>query len=110
MPLDDREQRILEEIERQFYADDPKLAETVRDARLAAGSGRQARLALFGFVVGLGLMIGFFTRITWVALVGFGIMVASAVTVSSVIRHRAGVGVASPGSLAGRMRRRWRDR
>ena len=32
MPLDDREQRILEEIERQFYQDDPRLAESVRGA------------------------------------------------------------------------------
>ena len=48
MPLDDREQRILEEIERQFYEDDPKLAETVRTASLASASGRHLKWAVLG--------------------------------------------------------------
>lgn len=110
MPLDDREQKILEEIERQFYADDPKLAETVRDARLASTSGRRATWALLGFVVGLLLMVGFFTRFTLVALVGFGIMVVSAATLASAAKRRAGVGILPPDSFVGRMRRRWRGR
>jgi hypothetical protein len=110
MPLDDREQRILEEIERQFYADDPKLAETVRDARLASASGRRVRWAVVGLIAGLGLMVGFFTRITLVALLGFGIMVMSAATLASIAKQRASVGVAPPGSLVLRMRRRWRGR
>lgn len=110
MPLDDREQRILEEIERQFYAEDPELAETVRTARLASRSSARVRLAGFGFIAGLALMVGFFTRTTWVALVGFGIMVASAVVLSSAVRDRANVASSSPDSMAGRMRRRWRGR
>ncbi|HUG74893.1 MAG TPA: DUF3040 domain-containing protein [Acidimicrobiia bacterium] len=110
MPLDDKEQRILEEIERQFYAEDPELAETVRSARLASRSSGRVRLAGFGLVAGLALMIGFFTRSTWVALVGFGIMVASAAALSSAVKHRASVAAASPDSMAGRMRRRWRGR
>jgi uncharacterized membrane-anchored protein len=110
MPLDDREQRILEEIERQFYADDPKLAETVRDARIASASAGRARWAALGLLAGLGLMVGFFTRVTLVALLGFGIMVLSAATLVSIAKHRATVGTAPPGSLVGRMRRRWRGR
>lgn len=110
MPLDDREQRILEEIERQFYADDPKLAETVRDADVATATGRKVRWAIVGLIAGFGLMAGFFTRVTLVALVGFGVMVAAAAALASAAKQRAGVGIAPPGSLTGRMRRRWRGR
>ncbi|HSG78675.1 MAG TPA: DUF3040 domain-containing protein, partial [Acidimicrobiia bacterium] len=46
MPLDDREQRILEEIERQFYQEDPKLAETVRNTTLASVSTRNLKWAV----------------------------------------------------------------
>lgn len=110
MPLDDREQRILEEIERKFYEDDPKLAATVRDAKLASSMGGRARLAILVFIIGFALMIGFFTRTTWIALIGFGLMVASAAVLASVVKQRSGVSAAAPESLAGRMRRRWRGR
>ncbi|MBU1865182.1 MAG: DUF3040 domain-containing protein, partial [Actinobacteria bacterium] len=75
MALDDREQRILEEIERQFYEDDPKLAETVRTTTLAAISARQLKWAILALVAGVGIMLGFFTLSTPVALVGFVVMV-----------------------------------
>lgn len=109
MPLDDREQRILEEIERQFYQDDPKLAESVRDARLATSSSRNLRWALVLFVAGVGLMLGFFTRQTLVALGGFAGMVVAVAWIVAILRHRAGVSAATPESLAGRLRRRWRS-
>ena len=52
MPLDDREQRILEEIERQFYQEDPKLAQTVRRTTLATVTARRVRWASVALVVG----------------------------------------------------------
>jgi hypothetical protein len=110
MPLDDREQRILEEIERQFYQDDAKLAEMVRDAKVASASKGRLKWAVLGFVVGFVLMLGFFTRVTLVALLGFGIMVLSAASLAAFARRRANVSIAAPGSLVGRMRRRWRSR
>ena len=109
MPLDDREQRILEEIERQFYEEDPKLAESVRDARVATAWSRHLRWALVLLVVGVGLMFGFFTRPTLIALAGFAGMVSAVVWIVAILRHRAGVGAASPDSIAGRLRRRWRS-
>ncbi|HEX9978416.1 MAG: DUF3040 domain-containing protein [Actinomycetota bacterium] len=110
MPLDDREQRILEEIERQFYQEDPKLAETVRDATLASVAGHHAKWAALGFIAGVALMLGFFTRITLVALGGFAAMVVSLVWMVAILRRRSGVGASAPGSVVGRMRRRWRSR
>jgi hypothetical protein len=110
MPLDDREQRILEEIERQFYEEDPKLAETVRSATLASLSGRHLKWAVLGLVVGVGLMLGFFTRNTIVALLGFGLMVASVAGIIAIARTRAGVVSGSEGNVFGGLRRRWRSR
>lgn len=109
MPLDDREQRILEEIERRFYQEDPRLAESVRDARIATSSTRNLRWALLGFVAGAVLMFGFFTSQTLVALVGFAAMVAAVVWMIAILRRRAGVTGSSPESLSGRLRRRFRS-
>ena len=109
MPLDDREQRILEEIERRFYQEDPRLAESVRDARLATSSTRNLRWALLAFVAGAVLMFGFFTTQTLVALVGFAAMVAAVAWMIAILRRRAGVTASSPESLAGRLRRRFRN-
>lgn len=109
MPLDDREQRILEEIERRFYQEDPRLAESVRDARVATSSMRHLRWAALGFIAGLGLMLGFFTSQTLIALLGFAAMVASVVWMVAILRRRAGIAVARPESLSGRLRRRLRN-
>ncbi len=110
MPLDDREQRILEEIERQFYEEDPKLAETVRTATLASLSGKHLKWALLGLIAGVGLMLGFFTSNTLVALIGFALMVASVAGIVAIARTRAGVTSKSEGGLLGGLRRRWRSR
>jgi hypothetical protein len=107
MPLDDREQRILEEIERQFYEDDPRLAETVRSTRLASTSGRHLKWTVLGLVGGMALMLVFFTSQTLVALAGFVVMVLSAAWMVAIVRRRAGV--ASHRSWTGGWRRRGRS-
>jgi hypothetical protein len=105
MPLDDREQRILDEIERQFYQEDPKLAETVRKTTFEAVSKRNLTWAILGLVVGVGLMLGFFTSITLVALVGFVLMVLCVAWIVAIVRQRTGAGLGAAGALAGRLRR-----
>lgn len=47
MPLSEHEQRLLEQMERALYAEDPKLATTLR-----GGAGRFARGQLIGGVLG----------------------------------------------------------
>ena len=86
MALDDREQRILEEIERNLYAEDPKLAQTVAKTDLRARSRRRQRLAAVGFFIGLLIMLGTFTRFSYLAGVGFILMVASAATITMSMR------------------------
>ena len=52
MPLSEHEQRLLEQMERQLYADDPKLASTLR------GSGRVLRSRQRVIVGGVALLSG----------------------------------------------------
>jgi hypothetical protein len=86
MALDDREQKILEEIERNLYAEDPKLAQTVARSDLSARIKRRRILAGIGFFVGLAIMLGTFTRFSYLAGLGFILMVASAATIAATMR------------------------
>jgi hypothetical protein len=87
MALDDHEQKILAEIERQFYEEDPELARAVRE--IAKPSRIGVRLAMMGVVVGLAIVIGFFTSNTVVAFLGFGLLVGSAAALVTGLRSRA---------------------
>ena len=87
MPLDDNEQKILAEIERQFYEEDPELARAVRDIQRPSRIG--ARLAIVGIIAGLVVIVSFFTSNTLVALAGFGLVVASATVLVTGLRGRS---------------------
>ncbi len=86
MALDDREQKILEEIERNLYAEDPKLAQTVARADLSARIKRRRFVGGAGFFVGLAIMLGTFTRFSYLAGFGFVMMVASVATIAATMR------------------------
>lgn len=88
MPLDDREQRILAEIERQFYEEDPALAHAVRTGGRSGRFG--IRLPLLGVLMGVALILATFTSVTWLALVGFVVLVVSATALVQGIRVRGG--------------------
>ncbi|HEX6222473.1 MAG TPA: DUF3040 domain-containing protein [Acidimicrobiia bacterium] len=85
MPLDDKEQRILAEIERQFYEEDPELARAVRKIERPSRIG--ARLSLVGVIAGLAIIIAYI-GILWVAVVGFVLLVASATSLVNALRLR----------------------
>lgn len=85
MPLDDNEQRILAEIERQFYEEDPELARAVQKIERPSRFG--VRLSLIGVVVGLAVIIAYVGN-TWIAVGGFAILVASATTLVNALRMR----------------------
>ena len=84
MPLDDNEQKILAEIERQFYEEDPELARAVRDISRPSRIG--TRLAILGVIAGLAIVIGFFQTMTVVAFLGFAVVVVSATVLVNGIR------------------------
>jgi|SRR5918995_411209 uncharacterized membrane protein len=85
MPLDDKEQRILAEIERQFYEEDPELARAVEKIERPARVG--VRLSVLGVIVGLAIVIAYIS-FTWVAVVGFALLVASATALVNAVRLR----------------------
>ncbi|GGM37960.1 membrane protein [Longimycelium tulufanense] len=57
MPLSEHEQRLLEQIERALYAEDPKFASTVRGAKLRRPSRRRRLQGAALFVLGLVLLV-----------------------------------------------------
>jgi hypothetical protein len=105
MPLDDREQRILAEIERQFYEDDPELAAAVRNIDRSRSYG--VRLPLLGLIGGLVVVVAFFTSQTLVALAGFTLMVVSATALVQELRRRGFGSRAREGSNQNGSGSRW---
>jgi Protein of unknown function (DUF3040) len=85
MPLDDREQKILADIERQFYEEDPGLARAVKGIERRS-SRAKIRLAALGVVVGLATILFFFATNIIIALVGFAVLLASATVLAPEIK------------------------
>lgn len=85
MPLDEREQQILEEIERQFRVEDPEF--TRKTSSLSRLTQRNLRLPVAGAAVGLLTLLVTFSFNTVLALGGFCLMVLS---VSALVRIRRG--------------------
>ena len=107
MPLNEDEQRILEEIERQFYEEDPELARSVAEASLRSKFKPHRRLAVIGFVVGLVVMLASFTASVWIAAGGFMIMLASAGWFAMSLRKPHEGGSATFESWLDKARQRW---
>ena len=81
MPLSEDEQRILQEIEQQFYATDPAFAREVGSTTLYRHAFRNLKWATLGFVAGIGLLMYtlVFSNFVVAFFAGFGVMLASAV-------------------------------
>jgi hypothetical protein len=58
VPLSDHEQRLLEQIERALYAEDPKFASTVRTTDLRYFHRRRTLKAALAVAIGVALIIG----------------------------------------------------
>ena len=72
MPLSEHEQRLLEQMERALYAEDPKFATSMRNPRSAAGDKRRAAVGVIGFLVGMGLLLaGVASHLVIVGVLGF---------------------------------------
>ena len=87
MPLSDREQRVLEQMERALQAEDPKFASSFRGPRIRPATRRRLILGVLGVLAGLAVLstavvVPQISRhlplMIVVALVGFTIMLACA--------------------------------
>ncbi|CAN3980204.1 MULTISPECIES: DUF3040 domain-containing protein [Kitasatospora] len=121
MPLSEHEQRLLDQMERALYAEDPKFATALEGTGLRTYTRRRVYLAVGGFVVGIGLLMGGMVvpNQIWVSVVGFLVMLGCAVfAVTGWRRGPAGQAqqagpAAAPRRKAGMMDRveqRWQRR
>lgn len=80
MPLSEEELRLLEQMERALVAEDPKFVSALRGTARRRDARRRAVAAGVVFLVGIVvLMTGAVTANTIVGIVGFVVMLASAV-------------------------------
>lgn len=89
--LSEHEQRILAEIEKNLAAEDPDFVRHVSEARPTANASRILRLSILGFIVGLGLLLGYTTNLA-LGVLGFLVMLASVVGLVTSGRSLASVG------------------
>lgn len=96
MPLSEHEQRLLDQIERELYAEDPKFASTVRGTRLRRPARRRRIQGIALFVVGvallvLGVVVPQFrvADIPLISVLGFLVMFFGVMLAVTSIRHGA---------------------
>src|SRR5690242_19288925 len=130
MPLSEHEQRLLEQIERALYADDPKFASTVKSSNPRTWLRRRVVRSLLLFVLGLvvlvvGVAVNRPALTVSFGIVGFALMLFAALRGAADLRRLGG----RPEPAAGRTqsapkpakvpfmerveerwRRRWEDR
>ena len=80
MPLSEHEQRLLEQMERALYAEDPKFVSSLRGTDLRSHSRRRAVQSAAGFILGLVLLMTGVVQpnLVAVSVLGFVLMLASA--------------------------------
>lgn len=90
MPLSEHEQRLLDQMERQLYADDPKLASTLRGSSSAAHNRRKLIVGIFAVIAGMGLLVAGVAAPLWpVGVVGFVVMLGGGWLITSGWQTRA---------------------
>lgn len=120
MPLSDREQKLLSQLEQQLLADDPRFASAMRGSRGLRGGKRMA-IGLVGVGVGLVLIVlAVAQHLPILAVPGFLLMLAGASyafsrpklpAVPSAPQAAApGQSPVSPDGLFNRLEERWERR
>ena len=92
MPLSEDEQRILHEIEQQFYESDPAFAREVGKTTLYRHAGRNLKWAALGFVCGFVLLLVAFASSLVLGFAGFLVMLGSAVVFERNLRKMGRAG------------------
>jgi hypothetical protein len=78
VPLSEHEQRLLEQIEQAFYADDPKFASIYQGTDVRTHYRRRVVWALIGLVIGMGLLLsGVIVNEIPLGVAGFVVMLGS---------------------------------
>ena len=122
MPLSDEEARLLHQLEQSLAAEDPDFASTLRGSKFMAHNRRVAILAVLGFIGGLVLLFaGAVSAMTWLGVVGFVTMLATAYLFMNAWKRGIGRSSEEParssgksakptGTFVDRMEERWQRR
>jgi hypothetical protein len=87
VPLSEKEQRILDEIEKNLSKEDPSFARDVRRHAPRMGELRRAKLGVATFAIGFAVLLGFFIwRLLVLGVIAFGAMVGGIVLVAASVR------------------------
>ncbi|MVO89033.1 DUF3040 domain-containing protein [Streptomyces sp. p1417] len=101
MPLSEHEQRMLEQMERALYAEDPKFATALEGSGLRTYTRKRVYQAVAGFLVGIALlMAGMVSQLIWVSVMGFLVMLGCAVLAVTGWRKAPKPGEQAPGAAA----------
>jgi len=94
VPLSENEQRLLEQMERALYAEDPKFASAMRGANRRPGAGRRLLLGGVSIVLGLVVLVfGVSQKQVLLGVLGFVLMLGGTAYAVSSQRRGGPVGV-----------------
>jgi DUF3040 family protein len=98
VPLSEHEQRMLEQMERALYAEDPKFATALEAAGMRRHTRRRTFQAILGFLLGIVLlMTGMMVQQIWVSVIGFLAMLGGALLAVTGWRRGPATGAAGEG-------------
>jgi hypothetical protein len=92
VPLSDHEQKILAELEESLVRQDPEFAERVRSETVYRHAGRYCKWAAVTFVLGVVILVAFYSKSVIAGFVGVVIMFASAVWFERNLRRMGRAG------------------
>ena len=98
MPLSEHEQKMLDEMERQLFADDPRLARAFAPKKNPRRSGRRIGIGLGGVAVGLVILVlAVALPAVWLGVIAFIGMLAGAVYAVTTPTSSSSSGPEGPG-------------
>jgi hypothetical protein len=92
VPLSEHEQRILAELEDSLSRQDPTFAERVRSETVYRHAGRYCKWSAVGFVVGVAILVAFYSESVVAGLFGVAVMFASALVFERNLRRMGKAG------------------
>ena len=124
MPLSEHEQRLLEQMEKALYAEDPKFATALRQDSGTKPNRARAALGVIAFLLGvLVMMVGAVSSLVVVGVLGFVVMLMGALLTYAGFRAKVATaettGTSGPRhpstkrnkpGLSSRLEDRWRRR
>ncbi len=92
MPLSEHEQKVLAELEESLVREDPGLAERVRSETVYKHAGRYCKWSALTFIVGLIMLVGFYSTSVLIGFVGVAVMFGSLVIFERNMRRMGKAG------------------